>query len=119
MVIPVPLHVNKLRKREFNQSAVFSVHIAKKIGVAYEPFVLKKVKETLPQVDLKKEEHRIKNVRKAFAVSNPRMVKGARILLVDDVFTTGSTTDECSRVLVNAGAKSVNVFTLTRACLNM
>jgi predicted amidophosphoribosyltransferase len=70
-------------------------------------------RRTAPQT-ARHHDERIKNVRRAFAVSHPERVKNRRVLLVDDVMTTGATVDECARVLIAAGAVSVDVFTLAR-----
>ncbi|MDA8339811.1 MAG: phosphoribosyltransferase family protein, partial [Nitrospiraceae bacterium] len=74
--------------------------------------VLKKTKDTLPQTDVTGKE-RLKNVKNAFKVSS--MVEGLNLLLVDDVITTGATIRECAKVLMNAGAESVNVVALARS----
>ena len=69
---------------------------------------------TTPQT-ARHHEERIRNVRRAFVVTRPERIKGRRVLLVDDVMTTGATADECARVLIAAGAAHVDVFTLARA----
>jgi predicted amidophosphoribosyltransferase len=79
-----------------------------------DPFVLLRTKETLPQTQLSEEERR-RNVRGAFAVNPQRSVDGKKVLLVDDVFTSGATVNECSRTLKRAGAEEVTVLTLARA----
>jgi competence protein ComFC len=106
ILIPVPLAKKKLRKRGYNQSE----EIAKKLGKNFKiPLVtdcLIKEKETPSQMELSKEE-RIKNIKGAFSVLSREKISGKKILLVDDVYTTGSTMEECSRVLKQAGAKEV------------
>jgi predicted amidophosphoribosyltransferase len=79
-----------------------------------DPFVLLRIKETLPQTQLSEEERR-RNVRGAFALDPRRPVDGKKILLVDDVYTSGATVNECSRMLNRAGAEEVTVLTLARA----
>jgi ComF family protein len=110
-VIPVPLHDKRLREREFNQSALFTRYIGKKQGVSLLLDCLVKTRDTAPQVGLHLRE-RIRNLRKAFSVINRDKLEGRKILLVDDVFTTGATVRECSRVLMDAGAGDVYVITL-------
>lgn len=117
VVIPVPVYIDKLRSREFNQSAVIGSAIANLFGIDHDPFILKKIKDTKAQAEIKNEKDRVKNIKNVFEVKNRRLIKDKNVLLVDDVFTTGSTTNECSRTLLNAGACSVYVLTLMRASL--
>ena len=110
VIVPVPLHVEKLRTRGFNQSlllarALFPEH-KEKIG-----HYLIRSRPTKPQTGLKGDERR-KNVVGAFAVPDPQEVKGKKICLVDDVFTTGTTVNECAKTLKKAGAATVEVATL-------
>ncbi|MDM8518245.1 phosphoribosyltransferase family protein, partial [Desulfobacterales bacterium HSG16] len=120
-ITPVPLHVRRLRKRGFNQ-AYLLIRKWRKIAEYFdvcltaqiERELLKRNRDTSAQVGMKKAERR-KNVKNAFEVINPSKVKGKRILLVDDVFTTGSTSDECAKVLMKSGAVHVDVITLVRA----
>lgn len=114
-VVPVPLHINKLRGREYNQSAVLAQNIARWSGASYDPFGLKKIMDTRPQFELKNEEERRRNVKGAFAVPDSARFRGRALLLIDDVFTTGSTCDECAGVLLKSGASNVRVLTLARA----
>jgi len=114
VVIPVPLHPKRLRWRGFNQAWLLARQIAKVHGIAADPFVLRRIKETPPQTQLNEEERR-RNVRDAFALAPGRSVQGRRVLLVDDVFTSGATVNECSRTLHGSGAEQVTVVTLARA----
>ena len=75
---------------------------------------LSRIVDTESQAGLKKEERR-SNIRKAFSIPDPERVRGRRILLVDDVYTTGSTLGECARILVKGGAEAVGALTLARA----
>ena len=78
-----------------------------------DPFILFRSRETPPQTQLPEEERR-KNVRHAFSLNPERSVKGKTLVLVDDVYTSGATVNECSRTLIRAGARGVYVFTLAR-----
>lgn len=113
LILPIPLHIKRLRQRGFNQALLLANELGKKFELPTGRSVLKKVKETLPQVGLSRAERR-KNVRGSFRVISPEDMKDKSILLVDDVFTTGTTVNECSKVLIKAGAKDVFVVTLAR-----
>lgn len=115
IVVPVPMHISKLREREYNQSAVLAYGLARGIGVRCDLRAFRKIRDTRPQIEFKNEEERRRNVRGAFSVASPGSFRDKSILLVDDVFTTGSTSDECARVILKSGAAGVSVFTLSRA----
>ncbi|BCS55147.1 amidophosphoribosyltransferase [Geobacter sp. SVR] len=114
LIVPVPLHVRRLRSRGFNQAVLLAEPLAREWGLPLKRRLMRRVRWTRPQIELDAGERRA-NVRGAFAVDNPSQVTGKRILLVDDVFTTGSTVDECARVLKKAGACHVTVITMARA----
>ena len=103
----VPMHPQKQRERGYNQSAILAKYLAKYKTGRYEK-LLKKIKNTPNQHDLKREE-RLKNLKDSFVVADENKVKGKKILLVDDIYTTGATVNECAKVLMKAGAKSVEV----------
>lgn len=113
-IMPVPLHPAKLRKRGFNQALVLARRIAERYSLPLDFSSLARKTDTSPQVGLEKKD-RLLNVRGAFTVTNPEAVRGERILLIDDVYTTGSTVKECARVLRCRGAREVAVLTLARA----
>ncbi|MEA3471411.1 MAG: ComF family protein [Thermodesulfobacteriota bacterium] len=114
LIIPVPLHPKKLRERGFNQSLILGRQLSKKFSIPLDFGTLKRRVDTKPQVNLGKSE-RIKNVKGAFMVRQKERIAGERILLVDDVYTTGSTVNECARVLIEAKASTVAVLTLAKA----
>ena len=109
---PVPLHRARERIRGFNQSRLLAEHACNDWGIPHEPHLLTRLQNTTPQMQLPREERRA-NVRGAFAVDGD--VRGRSIGLLDDVYTTGSTLTECSRVFKRAGAERVLVITLARA----
>lgn len=113
LVVPVPLHPKRLRWRGFNQAALLAAEVAKRLGCKLDTTSLVRIVATPPQTahDL---ETRRRNVRHAFAVRRPDRIANQRMLLVDDVMTTGATANECARTLRAAGARSVDVFTLAR-----
>ena len=114
LIVPVPLHPKRLRWRGFNQSVLLARQISRALGVPMDPFVLIRIKETPPQTQLSEAERR-RNVRGVFALDPARSVEGKSILLVDDVYTSGATVNECSRTLKRGGAEEVTVLTLARA----
>ncbi|MEW6380360.1 MAG: ComF family protein [bacterium] len=113
-IVPVPIGRKKLRQREFNQSLILARQIGKKLKVPVYPFGLERVKEVAPQMKLSRLE-RMRNIQNSFRVRDGRKVCGRKVLLVDDVFTTGATARECSRVLRYSGAEEVRVLTLARS----
>ncbi len=120
LILPVPLHPDRLRWRGFNQSLLLAQAIGKSYQARVDPFLLTRTKPTLPQTQLTESERK-SNVRGAFCVitqnghDNQNSVKRKRVLVVDDVYTSGATVEECARVLYKSGASEVDVFTLARA----
>ena len=110
LVAPIPLHPSRLRQRGFNQALLLAQAFPE---VPLERQLLHRQRPTSPQAGLNPEERR-NNVRGAFAVNRPDLVKGKRILLVDDVFTTGATVRECARVLLQAEALAIDIITVAR-----
>jgi ComF family protein len=113
-IIPVPLHPRRLRWRGFNQSVLLARQIGRAYNIPVDCFTLFRKMDTPPQTQLPEEDRR-KNMRGAFALSKETAVKGKSLLLVDDVYTSGATVNECSRVLKQGGAREVFVLTLARA----
>jgi ComF family protein len=112
-IVPVPLHPKRLRWRGFNQAVVLGKELSRAWRLPIDPFILVRTRPTVPQTELNEAERRT-NVRGAFAVEDGTPVKNKALLLLDDVYTSGATVNECSRVLRRAGAKSVHVLTLAR-----
>lgn len=113
VIVPVPLHLTRLINRRYNQSALLAGQLAKLSGCAVDCTSFIKHRRTRPQVELTGMA-RVRNVRDAFSVRNPEKIRGKRVLLVDDVLTTGSTLKECAQALKKAGAKSVDTLTAAR-----
>jgi ComF family protein len=114
LLAPVPLHPKRIKHRGFNQSLLLAQAFPG-APVAREAVI--RTRHTMPQVRLNPEE-RHKNVKGAFAVTDPARVKGKHVLLVDDLYTTGATVKECARVLRRAGASRVEVLTVARVRYN-
>ena len=112
-IVPVPLHRLRLLSRRFNQAAILECELAKKNGLNFAPGILVRKRRTPRQVGLTSLERR-KNVAGAFLVSEPNREKlrGRRIVLIDDVITTGATVNACARALLRGGAANVDVLTL-------
>ncbi len=115
IIVPVPLHIRRLQERGYNQTALISKVLAGSLGVGLDLFSLKKVKYTKPQVDISNFQNRAKNVKNLFQVSNKKIFSRKTVLLLDDVYTSGSTIKECSKKLIEAGAKYVFALTIARA----
>lgn len=113
MVVPVPLHADRLRERGFNQSLLIARELSRIISMPLVYDKLKRTRDTGQQVGLKAVERK-KNVSGAFTLVGPGSFKGKKVLLVDDVITTGATLNECSKVLKRAGAEVV-ALTVARA----
>lgn len=113
IVVPVPLHWTRARERGFNQSLLIAEGFVGDLAWPIIPSALRRTRRTRPQVDLDASK-RGANVAGAFAVTNPRLVEGRRVMLVDDVLTTLHTVNECARVLVEAGATEVYVVAVAR-----
>jgi competence protein ComFC len=116
IVIPVPLHEKRLKKREFNQSALIARYLAESKGIKVVLNSLVKIRDTMPQVGLSSQERK-KNIKGAFSVENNSFITGKDIVLVDDVVTTGATVRECSKVLKKAGARDIYVITLAHGMM--
>jgi ComF family protein len=114
-IIPVPLHWSRLLKRKYNQSSLIAKELEKISGKKCLYNNLKRIKQT-PSQGHKTKKERFQNIKNALKVSNPEPIKGKTIVLIDDVYTTGATLNECARVLLASGAKSVMGLVVARVC---
>ena len=112
-IVPVPLHATKQREREFNQAERLADCLSEATAIPVHKGLVRRVVDTRTQTLLSRPE-RVANVRKAFAMRRGELLNGERIVLVDDVFTTGATTSACARVLRQGGAGEVCVWTVAR-----
>ena len=112
-IVPVPLHPTKEREREFNQAERLASHLSAATKISMNTQLLRRVLPTLTQTRLTKEQ-RAANIKGAFAIRNGAKLNGERIILLDDVFTTGATTSACAKILRKAGAGDVCVWTVAR-----
>lgn len=111
-VMPVPLHRKRFRARGFNQAQLLCQDIERHFNLPIS-LDLKRIRFTTPQMNLGRLE-RLQNIKGAFEVRDKNTISGKQILLVDDIFTTGATVDECAKVLLKARARQVSVLTLAR-----
>ncbi|HEY8401573.1 MAG TPA: phosphoribosyltransferase family protein [Cytophagaceae bacterium] len=114
LILPVPLHKKKLRKRGFNQSDWFASGLSEVLGVEWSASILAKVDDRSSQTNKSRWKRWI-NAQELYVVVKPEAVRNKRILLVDDVVTTGSTLEACSLELFKAGAAEVSIATIACA----
>ncbi len=114
-VVAVPLHPKRKKQRGFNQALVLAKELGRLSGVEVVENALVKIKNVAPQTSLEEAKEREKNVSRAFGIKAREKIEGKVVLLVDDVYTTGSTIKECSSVLNQAGAEEVRALTIARA----
>lgn len=114
VIVPVPLHYTRLLKRRYNQSALLAKELGRLTGIRVDYDAVVKSKMTRPQVECSGAE-RLKNVKGAFTLKKPKHLQNKRVLLVDDVLTTGSTLKECALVIKQANPKSIDNLTIARA----
>jgi ComF family protein len=115
LVAPVPLHAERERERGFNQAALLARALAKRTGLKADEWSLKRVAHSARHRAGMDARARRETVEGAFAVARPRLIEGERVLLVDDVYTTGATASACAEALLASGASEVFVLTLARA----
>jgi ComF family protein len=111
-LVPVPLHPQRLCHRGYNQSLLLALRLSRKWNVPVERDYLRRIMGSVSQTSLRRSQRR-KAVRGAFTCSSSRYT-GKRLLLIDDVFTSGATVDECARTLKRYGAAAVDVLTVAR-----
>jgi len=112
-LVPVPLHLTKQREREFNQAERLAKRLGEATGIPINQRWLRRVLPTRTQTLLSRDE-RMANVRNAFALRTNDGLKGQRLVIIDDVLTTGATTSACARALREGGAADVCVWTVAR-----
>jgi len=112
-LVPVPLHPTKKREREFNQAERLAAHLSAATKIPVNAIWLRRVLPTSTQTRLTREQ-RVANIRGAFVMTSRHRLNGERIVLLDDVFTTGATASACAKVLQAGGAGEVCVWTLAR-----
>lgn len=119
IIVPVPIHKKRKAQRGYNQSELICTELVRiikenKIGTIFlEKNCLQKVKYNLPQSSLNRKE-RVENVKQVYSLRHPEKIKGKNIILVDDIYTTGSTANACAKILKENGAKAILVVTIAK-----
>jgi len=113
ILIPVPLEKKRLKWRGFNQAEELAKELSIFLKIPLIPNCLIKTKESLPQIDLSEEERK-KNVKGVFLCKNPNQIKEKKVFLIDDIYTTGATMEECAKVLKEAGAEEIIGIVIAR-----
>jgi len=111
IILPVPMHKKRKWERGYNQTELIAKKLAKDLNLAVYSHVLKKIKDTKKQSTLTKLQ-RTQNIKGAFEITDISKIKNKNIILFDDIITTGSTLNECSRILKKAGVKEVTILTI-------
>ncbi|MCI8636957.1 MAG: ComF family protein, partial [Clostridia bacterium] len=112
-IIPVPISKKRRKERGYNQSELIAKEMAKNLGIEYNTDCLFKVKNIVEQSKLNKEE-RQKNIQGVYELHKQNKLQNKKILLIDDIYTTGSTVNECCKILKQASPKQIEVFTLAK-----
>lgn len=113
IIIPVPIHKKRYKERGYNQTELIATRIAKNLGIQAITDVLIKVKNNKPQSELTKAE-REQNIKNVYIIQNKQKIKNKAILIIDDIYTTGNTVNECSKIIKQAGAREIAVLTLAK-----
>lgn len=117
LIVPVPLHRSRKAERGYNQAELLAKYLSSKLGIPLNSRNLIRTKATKIQNKLSRHE-REQNLKDAFIIRQSNVFKDKRILLVDDIFTTGATVNECSRILMECGVKEVYVITIATGRYN-
>jgi ComF family protein len=117
VIVTVPLSARRLKERGYNQVDLIAEVLAKDLNLPHEKMALKRAKETNAQFNLSRQERR-SNIAGAFEVDDIASILGKRILLLDDIYTTGLTINECAKALKQKGAAKIYALTLSRAVLD-
>lgn len=113
IIVPVPLSKKRKMERGYNQSLLIAKEISKSTKIKINSDCLKKVKNIVAQSTLNKED-RQKNIEGAFILKNNKNIQNKKVLIIDDIFTTGSTVNECSKIIKQAGATNIGILTIAK-----
>ena len=113
IIIPVPIHKKRYKERGYNQTELIASRIAEKLGISIAKDVLIKEINNKPQSELTKLE-REQNTKNVYRIQNEQKIKNKNILIMDDIYTTGNTVNECSKMIKQAGARQIAVLTIAK-----
>lgn len=113
IIMPVPISKKRLKKRGYNQSALIAKNLAKMLNVDYKENVLVKIKDNKPQSEMGQDERK-NNVKGVYTIKNKEKINQKKILLIDDIFTTGNTVNECAKILIENSAIIVGIYTIAK-----
>ena len=113
IIIPVPVSKKRFKQRGYNQSALISKNLAKTLNIDYKENVLVKIKDNKPQSEMGQDKRK-SNVKGVYTIKNKEIINQKKILLIDDIFTTGNTVNECAKVLIENSANNVGIFTIAK-----
>ena len=113
IIMPIPISKKRLKKRGYNQSALIAKNLAKMLNVDYKENVLVKIKDNKPQSEMGQDERK-NNVKGVYTIKNKEKIYQKKILLIDDIFTTGNTVNECAKILIENSAHIVGIFTIAK-----
>lgn len=114
LFIPVPLHPVRFNKRGFNQAEKLGIFFAESLSMPLQTNTVKRIKNTIPQAEIKDKKKRLENLKNAFAINKKQDIRGKNIIIFDDVFTSGATIFEIAKLLKRNGAEKVMALTLAR-----
>lgn len=113
IILPVPISKKRYKQRGYNQTELIARKIRKKTDIELVTNCLYKEKNNVPQSTLNKED-RIENVKNAYIIKNSKIIKDKRVIIFDDIYTTGSTVNECSKLLKQNNVKEILVMTIAK-----
>ena len=113
IIIPVPVSKKRFKQRGYNQSALIAKNLAKTLNIDYKENVLIKIKDNKPQSEMGQDKRK-SNVKDVYKIKNQEKIYQKRVLILDDIFTTGNTVNECAKVLIENSANNVGIFTIAK-----
>lgn len=113
IIIPVPIHKKRKKQRGYNQSELIAKEIAKNINIEYRNDIIEKTKNNLPQSSLTKEQRK-QNVKNVYKIKNKEKIENKKIIIIDDIYTTGNTVKAISKILKENGAKEITILTIAK-----
>ena len=113
IIIPVPVSKKRFKQRGYNQSALIAKNLAKTLNIDYKENVLIKIKDNKPQSEMGQDKRK-SNVKDVYKIKNQEKIYQKRFLILDDIFTTGNTVNECAKVLIENSANNVGIFTIAK-----